>query len=138
FEAHLNDYFLYMKMSQIAIIKSVLRRYHWLVIGLSIFVLLAMASEIIVHGLGALLGTPSGSGFTRTDSEKIKSGMTEKEVIETLGMPPGNYAHAVWGVSSLPREPAPGEVEEEWDSDIGVIWVHFDEKGKVTYVWFQK
>ena len=117
--------------------KSVLRRYHWVVIGLTIIVLLVVASEM-VEGLGALLPTTEGTGFNQADSEKIKLGMTEKEVIEALGSHPGNYATGEFGVGKLPRNHGPGSIQKLWASDSGVIFVHFDEEGKVTYVLFQK
>ncbi len=116
--------------------KSLLRRYHWLVIGMSIIVLLVLANEMV--DLEALLPTQQGTGFSREDSERIKLGMTEKEVVEALGTPPGNYATGEWGIGQLPRAPEPGSIQKEWVSDTGVIFVHFDERGKVTYVLFQK
>ena len=114
--------------------KFVLSRYHWLVITLSIIVLLVVAGEI-VEGLVPL---PQGSGFGRADSEKIKLGMNEEEVVEVLGTHSGNYASGEWGVEKLPRAPEPGLIRKEWASDTGVIWVYFDEKGRVSYVLFQK
>ncbi|SRR5260370_1207904 len=117
--------------------KSVLNRYHWLVIGLSIIVLLIVAGEM-VEGLDAILPTTEGTGFNQADSDKIKLGMTEKEVVESLGAHPGNYATGEFGVGQLPRNPGPGSIQKQWASDSGVISVHFDEEGKVTYVLFQK
>ena len=77
------------------IIRSGLSRYHWLVIGLAIIVILLVGNEMI-DGLDGLRPVPEGVGFTRPDSEKIKLGMTEKEVVEALGVPPGNYATVRW------------------------------------------
>src|SRR6516165_8950356 len=116
------------------ITKSILRRYHWLVLGLIFVCLIVVANEM---ELVDLLPKAKLNGLTQEFSDRIELGMTEQEVTEALGHPPGDYATAVWGLEKLPRQPG-ASYHKIWASDSGVIWVDFDEEEKVTYVLFQK
>jgi hypothetical protein len=116
--------------------KSVLGRYHWIVAGLSIIVFLIIAKEIVDSE--GLLSTTQGIGFTRADYDKLKLGMTEKEVIEALGAPPGIYVTTADFVMHLTPEPCPGSIRKAWVSEAGAVFVDFGEKGEVTRFSFQK
>jgi len=119
--------------------KSLLQRYHWLVIAVAVFVVLIVAADLI--DLNEILPRSQGTGFTSTDSEKIKLGMSEKEVIRVLGGGPGNYPKELWAQTlAFDRLPVhePGCRYEMWVSGTGVIFVDFDENDSVARVSFQK
>ena len=65
--------------------KSLVRRYRWFMVALSIIIILIIAREIAE----GVLPAAHTRAFTRADYERMELGMTEKEVIETLGPPVG-------------------------------------------------
>lgn len=87
--------------------------------------------------------------------ERIKSGMTESEVIQVLGRPAGDYSTGTL-LADIPLDEIPNEynpvdfaelvvafrntwdifspqagIKKEWISDKGIITIHLDEAGLV-------
>jgi len=106
-------------------------------VALSISILLIIAREIAE----GVLKPADTRAFTSADFDKIGCWMTEEEVIEALGPPVGdlareNYHPEMWQRALRPR---PSELNlKEWVSETGVIWVYFDEEGKVASCSFGK
>ena len=118
--------------------KSFVWRYRWFMAALSTIIVLIITREIVES---EWVVPPAQRTFTGADFDTILHCVTEKEVIEALGPPIGelpaeNYRPEMWMRSMSPLPP--GSTLKEWVSETGVIWVYFDEEGKVHSCSFGK
>ena len=69
---------------------------------------------------------------------KIKRGMTEKEVIEILGVPPGDYSMGAYVLPLGDHRPIWDAPTADWTSNEGDIEIWYDEKKKVRRAQFNR
>jgi hypothetical protein len=65
-------------------------------------------------------------------TDQIQWGMTDKEVEQIIGVPPGTYVHLPFQVA-VPHffEPPEDTIEKNWLGSDGIIQVYFDHRGLV-------
>jgi len=71
------------------------------------------------------------SGIGRASVWRIKPGMTYKEVVAIIGLPPGHYRANIQEVTDEALLEGVDQFRR-WYTDSGVIYVGFDAGGKVT------
>ncbi len=104
--------------------------------------LLFVAASFIVHVIGTWGLTPCPVDLRPEISEKLKLGMTEKDVEAVLGGPAGNYTtrpdvfyvHLSSGVVSRAVEQHDYLTKRQWYTDKYGILVYFDPDGKAVLI----
>ena len=110
-------------------------------IQLIIFACLALAGLVLF-----LRWTTPNARINRESFQQIRTGMTEEEVIEILGVPPRKYDDSyvskrakkkfdVVGVTDLPGDD-PNLITKAWVADGMAIQIGFDQTGKARFVFY--
>jgi hypothetical protein len=97
---------------------------------------LFVAFGIFLLALG-ILGCLAAAkdGRPRLNAEKFKDirpGMTQAEVVDLLGAPPGDYARNGYVLPVYGVVTADGVTRKEWIDDDRVYEVHYNREGKVV------
>jgi hypothetical protein len=109
--------------------RTLLTRYRFWLLGLAIVV----ACLFVFMSRGASDPKPTWNAFGR-----LRTGMSEREVIEILGAPPGNRARGItMFCTSRTHEEAEAftkaAVTREWVNDHALIELAFDATGRLTH-----
>jgi hypothetical protein len=101
------------------------KRVEWLRICLSVLSLVILALVVIP--------AQSPIRINKSTYEHIKIGLSERQVMEILGRPAGDYTTTgSWAAVAGGRSPLPAEVEKQWVSDEGYIRIIFGPDGRVA------
>lgn len=102
------------------------RRKRWIWIGVAVFT--------VVLGFW-LWSKPFGPRLLVENYPKVQMGMSQAEVEELLGGPPGNYGRYAGGSTMMTEEgymSPPGSVERIWCDDNNRFEIYFDAQNQVV------
>jgi hypothetical protein len=106
------------------------RRWFWLSAA---FVLLVLVAGLLFVPFDA---PRISQAITEANCDRIKKGMTLRQVEAILGGPPGDYTAWPHPRDDVEHLGAPGGSGEHWTGEKGTIDVSFDENGKVSGTYF--
>jgi hypothetical protein len=97
------------------------------------FLLVVVAAVAVAAYVRWLHLADSAHRVTLDAAERVCAGMTQREVEDIFGVPPGDYSSQPGTVhpEGLPKRP-PDLRREDWTADEGGTVVYFDEDGRVV------